>query len=222
MNSTKEAELIGMHTGDGTLYLTKYSVVWELRGGLDEKEYYLDRVKPLLESIFDVEIHPKFRSGGKNGCFGVQTCNKKIIKFFLTTGFKPGKKTHTVRIPKYILKANKKVKCAFIRGLFDTDGCLRFERINNKKNHTYPKWEFTSASKLLRDDLFELLLELGFRPCIWGRKYYKLCLAGIPQLERFMVEIGPANVKHLNKYELWQLHGYVAPRSHSLAIAVDC
>ena len=222
MISIKEAELIGMHTGDGTLYLTRYSVVWELRGGLDEKEYYNLHIKPLLESLFDIKIQPKFRSGGKNGCFGLQTCNKGIIKFFLAYGFKPGKKTHTVRIPKYILKANKKVQCAFIRGLFDTDGCLRFERINNKKYHTYPKWEFTSASKALRDDLFELLLKLGFRPNKWGKKYYKLCLPGIHNLERFMIEISPANIKHLNKYKLWQQYGYVAPRSHSLAIAVDC
>ena len=29
------AELIGMHTGDGTLYKTKWAIVWELRGGLN-------------------------------------------------------------------------------------------------------------------------------------------------------------------------------------------
>jgi len=32
------AELLGLHVGDGTLYMTNYGVVWELRGGLDEKQ----------------------------------------------------------------------------------------------------------------------------------------------------------------------------------------
>ena len=37
--NSKIAELIGMHIGDGTLYKTNRSLVWELRGALNEKEY---------------------------------------------------------------------------------------------------------------------------------------------------------------------------------------
>ena len=45
----KEAELIGMHVGDGTLYKTNCnSLVWELRGSIYEKEYYEDG-NPLKE-----------------------------------------------------------------------------------------------------------------------------------------------------------------------------
>jgi len=50
--NVKTAELIGMHTGDGTLYKTGWGLVWELRGGLNEKEYYSKHVKKLMESIF--------------------------------------------------------------------------------------------------------------------------------------------------------------------------
>ena len=41
--NSKIAELIGMHIGDGTLYKSNNSLIWELRGGLNEKEYYFIR-----------------------------------------------------------------------------------------------------------------------------------------------------------------------------------
>ncbi len=204
----KTAELIGMHTGDGTLYKTKRNLVWELRGGLNEKEYY-SHVKKLLESIFSGLIfNPKFRSGGKNGCYGVQTSKKQVTNFFIFYGFQSGCKTYTVRIPEYIKKSKRDIQFSFIRGLFDTDGCLRFEKINKNINHDYPKIEFTFASKLLRNDLYLLLKKLNYRPYIWGKRHYSLCLAGIDNLEKFMREISPKNTKHLNKYMFWKKHGH--------------
>ena len=217
--NSKIAELIGMHTGDGTIYKTNWSLVWELRGSLDEKAYYYKNVVPLLKSIFSIDFEPKFRSGGKNGCFGVQTSKKDVINLFISYGFKPGRKTHTARIPDYIKKANKEIKFAFIRGLFDTDGCLRFERINNNKNYTYPKIEFGFASKNLRDDLLILLDQLGYRCHKWGKINYRLCLAGIDNLEKFIKYVSPKNIKHLKKFWFWKKYGQCKPRSHSLAIA---
>ena len=105
------AELIGMHTGDGTLYKTKYALVWEIRGSLSEKEYYWFHVKPLLETIFEGLIFtPKFRSGGKNGCFGVQTCKKEVTRFFINSGFLPGHKSHSVSVPNYIFEADARIE----------------------------------------------------------------------------------------------------------------
>lgn len=202
------AELIGMHVGDGTLYKTTRSLVWELRGGLNEKEYYVSHVANLLESIFKIKFMPKFRSGGKRGCFGIQTSKRDVTSLFLNFGFFPGKKSHTVRIPEYIKNSNNKIKLAFIRGYFDTDGYLRFERINNNKNYNYPKIEFGTASVGLRGDLFYLLKNLGFRPYKWGKKMFCICLAGIDNLEKFIKEVSPKNKKHLNKYTLWKRYGH--------------
>ena len=206
--NSKIAELIGMHVGDGTLYKTKSCLVWEIRGSLYEKEYYI-HVKKLLESIFKGELfNPKYRSGGKNGCFGIQSSNRKVTSFFLEYGFKPGCKTYSVDIPTYIKKSNKRIQFSFIRGLFDTDGYLRFERINKNDKYTYPKIEFCFASINLRDDLYFLLRNLGYTPHKWGKKYYSLCLAGRTNLKKFMKEVAPKNAKHLNKYFFWKKHGY--------------
>tara|TARA_B100002003_G_scaffold214670_1_gene213034 strand:- start:2 stop:664 length:663 start_codon:yes stop_codon:yes gene_type:complete len=207
--NSKIAELIGMHIGDGTLYKTNWSLVWELRGGLNEKDYYFNNVKPLLESIFkNLEFYPKFRSGGKNGCFGIQTSKKDVTNLFLQFGFKPGRKTHTVKVPEYIYQSNIKIKLAFLRGIFDTDGCIRFDRINNQKLHTYPRVEIGSASKDLRDGLARLLKILGFRYFIWGKDCYMICVGGKEQSTKWFKIIKPANKKHLNRFNFWMENGY--------------
>ncbi len=204
----KIAELIGMHVGDGTLYKTNWCFVWELRGSLNEKDYYVNHVSNLLQPIVNIEFTPKFRSGGKNGCFGIQTSKKEVTSLFLELGFNPGRKTHTVRIPDYIKNSNRTTKLAFLRGYFDTDGCLRFERINKRKVHEYPHIEFSTFSKALKEDLLVLLFEMGFRATTWGRAEFKVRLSVKDNLRKFMDEVSPSNKKHLNKHQFWNKHGY--------------
>ena len=218
--NSKIAELIGMHIGDGSLYKTKSCLVWELRGSLKEKDYYNSNVKPILEGIFNLEFRPKFRSGGKNGCFGIQTSKKQVTNLFLNLGFHPGRKTHNATVPDYILSSKDSIKISFIRGLFDTDGCIRFDKINKQKLHTYPRIELGFASLKLRDGLATLIRKLGFRCFIWGNKNYVVCLAGKDQTTKWFKIVKPNNKKHLNRFEFWRERGYYKPRSHSLAIAV--
>lgn len=113
----------------------------------------------------------------------MQISKKEVTSFFLDYGFKPGRKTYTVRIPDYIKKSSKKVKLSFLRGLFDTDGCLRFDK-NHTKIYYYPKIEFDLASPMLIYDLSYMLTELGFLNHTWKCKNStKLCVAGKTMLE---------------------------------------
>ena len=210
----KISELLGAHCGDGTLYKTSRGIVWELRGELSEKGYYFDNICPLLKDIFDLDLVSKFRSGGANGVWGIQTSKKKITHFFLKYGFVPGTKTYTVSVPKPVKESSIGVKRAFVRGLFDTDGCLRFDRIKNRIEHTYPRIELGFASKVLRDELKVLLDELGFRSFNWNdRTYYKICIAGKKMLGKWIEEISPKNPKHLKKYDFWVKNGFYVPKS---------
>ena len=196
MITEKEAELIGMHVGDGTLYKTgKKSIVWELRGSVEEKEYY-EHVSKLLQEIFNLKLEPKFR---KPNAWGIQTSKKEITSFFINNGFIPGTKTYTVRIPDYIKNSDIKLKLAFVRGLFDTDGCLRFEK-NRTPFRYYPRIEFGFASKMLVQDLFEMLSFLGFRVYRWeDRAAWRLGMAGKENLNKWMKEVAPSNSKHFKK-----------------------
>ena len=213
--TSEVAELLGAHVGDGTLYRTNRGIVWEIRGALEEKDYYIQNICPLLNTIFNLEIISKFRNGGPNGVWGVQTTKKLIIQLFLDYGFNSGRKTHTVQVPDYIINTNDELKKAFVRGLFDTDGCLRFDKINNKPDYSYPRIEFSSASRELRNTLNTLLITLGFRTFIWNdRNNFCLSTTGIKMLEKWINEIKPRNPKHLKKYYNWKEKGFYNPNMH--------
>lgn len=197
----KEAELIGAHIGDGTLYLSGKTLVWELRGSIYEQDYYA-HMSQLINDLFSVEIKPKYR--GPNS-YGIQTTNKTITQFFIGRGFSPGKKVYTVKVPDYIKAAQNSIKQTFIRGLFDTDGCIVFEK-NRTPYHYYPRIEFSFASKNLRDDLIFLFDDLGFKSHHWQttRKdgmEFKVSLAGFLNLDNWTTLIEPANSKHLIRIE---------------------
>jgi len=112
-----------------------------------------------------------------------------------------------MRIPKIIFKSSKQVKYAFIRGFFDTDGCLRFDS-NKYRKHFYPKIELSSASKGFIEDLTKLLKTRDVDCYYWqDRKYHKICLAGKTKLIHWFKTISSNNPKHLNKYLNWKNKG---------------
>lgn len=210
--TNKSAELIGMHIGDGTLYKTTWGLVWELRGGKDEVEYY-EYISKLIEELLQIKFTPKHRAGGS---YGIQTSNKQIINFFLKAGFTPGSKTWTVKIPKEILE-NNKASLHCIRGIFDTDGHLRFDSPNRPKTYHYPRVLLNIASHELIKQIRNILESNGFNVSVWKAGiYYKLAVNGNRNLENWMKFIGFSNPKHFKKHELWKEQGYVKPRSLNL------
>ncbi len=227
----ESAELIGIHTGDGTLYKTnRKTLVWESRGHLEEKEYYVRNVTNLIKTVFDLEIPSKWRSGGYHGVWGIQTCNKFITQFFLDAGFKPGSKSRIITVPDYIWDADLRIQHAFIRGYFDTDGSFSCEKINRNILHTYPRVTFGTVCCKFRDQFNDLLKQLGFRTLIWTScGSFHIGLKGNEQSHKWFKEITPHNTKHLKKYLFWKEHGFYEPfldiryltrkpRSHSLVV----
>ena len=94
-----------------------------------------------------------------------------------------------------------------IRGLFDTDGCLRFDG-NKYRKHFYPKIEITSASQNLIKDLIKLLKTIDLECYYWkDNEYHKICLAGKTKLLTWFNTISSNNPKHLNKYFYWKNKG---------------
>jgi hypothetical protein len=202
------AELLGMHAGDGTLYRaskrTTSGLVWELRGNLDEKEFYESHVIPLIAQLgFTLQGH--YRSGGKNGCYGVRCCKREFVNLFINYGFTPGTKTKIVCIPEVIKKSTTEIKSAFLRGLFATDGSVYLARHQNNIPY-YPVVEFVSASELLRNDVRQLLQELEIGSHIWtylpkqrGGPAYFCRINGLTKLRKFHQTIGFSNPKHLKR-----------------------
>ncbi len=202
----KQAELLGMHAGDGSLYRTNTGFVWELRGGLDEKDFYDSYVKELVFQATGVLVNPKFRSGGKNGCYGIQSCNKEIVKLLTEASFPVGKKTFTVETPHEILNGYEKLKAGFIRGLVATDGCTCLAKVNGKKVADYPCIYIASSSERLISQVSEILSELGLRHHSWSyiprrsaKPTWQIRINGVAMTKIFLQKIGLSNPKHFSR-----------------------
>lgn len=194
------AELFGLHAGDGSLYSTNRGKVWELRGNKKEKEFYDEHIIPLLKRIYAYPFIGKERKGGKNGCYGTSCCQKDFHSILINAGFKVGKKSKTVSIPKSVFESNKSMKRGFLRGFFATDGTAYL----NKNN--YPLIEVASASQLIIEQISTLLYEFNIKNYFWeyspkrrGGKTYHLRISGKQRCRTFINSIGLINPVHYER-----------------------
>ena len=195
----KLAEEIGMQFGDGFLSEKRYD--YRLKGNpKDEKEYYINYIKPLFKELYNVDLNLK--ESWKS--FGFELYSQAICEFKRKTlGIKPGKK-YDITIPKKIKVNNQKILAAFIKGLFDTDGSLRFKSQYGYKKY-YPVIEISLTSKELIGEVANILKMFGFN--IWegyNEKYGRISLNGISNFKRYKELIGWSSQKNLNKVKEWE------------------
>jgi len=197
------AEEIGLHIGDGSMNYYKNRGLYQLRGHIvDDKLHYQERIKVLYKEIFDINI--KLRDMKSSGVFGFQIWSDELIDFkskFL--GLPLGKKTDFL-IPNKIVVSEELSK-KFLRGYFDTDGCLYIE---NKRGKPYPRVEFATISPKFAKQLQKVLQKLGFKYSIFveNRVKYgwknlsKIRICGFKMTQKWFEEISPKNPKHVAKY----------------------
>jgi len=153
----------------------------------------------------------------------------KFVKSSRNIGFPIGKKTHTVRTPQSVIDTgNAVIFGAFLRGYFDADGSLSFQRRKRggygefkRTYHYYPRLFLKSASKdLIHFDIKNMLDSTNFRHRIYNRtklegKYlsYAAVMKGPAQLDLWIKEIGFSNPVHLTKYHVWKRFGFCPPRT---------
>jgi len=152
----KLAEFLGILTGDG--YITKLPRTFQFGIVVDaikDKEYLENYVKPLVEKLFEVKTRITFRNGALNLIF----YSKNIGEYITSLGFPVGKKGNLPIID--FVKQNEKLWPYFLRGYFDTDGCIFWDQ---RKIYTkpYPRITFTTISESLANDLKNCLEKLGF------------------------------------------------------------
>ena len=105
------------------------------------------------------------------GVYGFYIFDRRLVDYFNSLGIKSGSKLN-IEIPRYILN-NKSLSRRFLRGLFDTDGSIYFEKNRSAKMpiHNRPNIKLGTVSRNLANDLFNLLIDLKFNPRM--KKPYK-------------------------------------------------
>ncbi|MDO8592656.1 MAG: LAGLIDADG family homing endonuclease [bacterium] len=192
--SEKLAEFFGIMFGDGHLSNYQASVTTSSE---TDKEHAL-HTKKLIQELFNIK--PSFKIRKQENVVIVVASSRNLVKFLNKNGMPIGNKIENKLTAPDWIKNNSLYRKAFIRGLFDTDGCVYLDthRIN-KKTYKHLGLTITSYADNLILDIIDFLRSLGFSPT--NRKTQKsVFLRRQQEIVRYFKEIGTNNPKHYNRY----------------------
>jgi len=194
MESEQLAELCGIIMGDGHVNNYQISMTTNLR--TDYKHALF--VQKLFKSCFSTPVSIRKRYN-KNVVIVVLS-SKVAADFLVKKGLVRGHKINAdMRIPAWI-KKNKAYSKAFIRGLFDTDGCVYLDKHQIKgKLYKYIGWTITSNAGTFLLDVTNLMEQLGF-PVTKRPSQNSVFLRRREEVKRYFAEIGTSNSKHKARY----------------------
>lgn len=221
------AEFCGAMMGDGWIQSNGKSLF--LAGNPSEdKDYYDKNIVPIVSHLI---VPVKAGNFPYWGVYGIGIYKKDLVKEVLSWGLLKGKKVDVVSIPSWIKSSSLKIKMAFLRGIFDTDGSIfaqkdytKYSDSFNSRYHTKARIRITSISKKLIDELATILSSLNFRYTIRSRDAgfrhhrnnntsYYLEINSIKDVHRFFKQIKSKNPKHITKYKIWKRFGFCPPKT---------
>ena len=213
------AYLIGFHLGDGHMRQYKRpfgieSTIFYDGHSINEYSHYENYICPLIKRLFNYSCKINVRKDSNN--LNVIIGSRAIVNFMhLQCKLPLGPKTNA-SIPDIIKTADIRIKCAFLRGLADTDFSLTFKK--RVKTDYYPVINFQTGCKSLYEDTKNLLTELGFRVVhnyVKSHRYdkvhdaYYIQISGRNQLKKWMKKVGFASPNHMTRYLVWKKLGYL-------------
>ena len=205
------AELVGIILGDGHLH-TKFNRI-TIVGSLEDYYYYKKRVMPLFEELFG--IRPILKRRNDRNAYYLRLEKKEIFEIFTKEiGLIRGNKKNA-HVPQCILR-NRELLLFFLRGLFDTDGCLKFSMQNKNLNY-YPRVRLAFKKSKFAKEIGIAIRKLDFNLGAWEESRINGLLAyeisGKNNLARWFGLIKPSNPVHISKYLFWKKFGHYIPKS---------
>jgi len=194
--SKEFAELIGVILGDGSIWSKNNYYYLRICGDSEkDREYLLNYVKPLFETIFNKKM---FVYKHKNHKEIFLSIGSKDVVFTLNYwGLLAGNKKHNNQgIPKWIFESEDYLK-ACVRGLIDTDGSLC-----PITGRDYDYIWFSSNIKNLRKTFSLAMNQLGFRNSKWNIRKNRTpdtYIGNKKDIEKYIQTISFKNDRHLRK-----------------------
>ncbi|MBW3019422.1 hypothetical protein KY329_04540 [Candidatus Woesearchaeota archaeon] len=187
-------EFYGALLGDGWLSINKNKgrTQWwvGLCGHSKKDREYLMHIKKIMENLFHRKVTVKTKE--EKNCTELIMCHKHLVNFLHKKyGFPIGRKTNLV-LPETC--NNWQSAKHAIRGVFDTDGSLYFDK--TPAGNPYPVISIHMNAPLLLCQIKSQLLRQGFK--VRFRKN-EIILKGNKQIQKWMKEIGSRNPKHFLK-----------------------
>jgi len=226
MIDEERAELCGAIIGDG--WIEKREMGFFLAGNpTEDKEYYDSHITQIIEDVLNVKTKPK--SFPYWGVYGVSLYKKCYIEALLNLGLPKGRKVYNASIPDWIQNSGEDIFFSFFRGLFDTDGCIQFDKDFTKyaneftsKYHCKARARITSVSPVLMNQVFDLLTRNGiictkrirpggFRNNRNNNDSYVVEINRKDAIRWLFEDVVPSNTKHTTKYMVWKKFGFCPP-----------
>jgi hypothetical protein len=200
------AEFFGVLTGDGYINkYRKYDYVIEIAGNkISDSNYLQNYLSNLIKKLFN--LNPNYIERNDQNSAYLRILSKLIFNYLIKKGFKKGKKGK-IKIPNWI-KKDKNFMKFFIKGVFDTDGCIS---LKNKEGKKYPVISITSKSEKLLYSIKKYLNSIKLNSSITKqidktRNYnkdvirYKLEINGYKNLTNWFTIIGSSNKRNILKF----------------------
>jgi hypothetical protein len=190
-------EFIGAFIGDG--FMNKYGSkhIIQITGDLKlDKEYYRETLIPIITKI-SPKSNPSLKY--KDNTLRLNLYSKGIYELF-TQRFKmkSGKKVYTVTIPEEIINSgNYNLINSCLRGIYDTDGCVAFDK---RKSYTksYIRIVLHMKSPELIRQIYNLLIKQDIN-ATRTKDIEHIQINGITECKKFVQKVGFSNPRHLNK-----------------------
>jgi intein/homing endonuclease len=206
------AYLCGIFAGDGSIGYRRKKNEYSLKvvgNPKDEKEFYHQVIGPRFEKVFG--IFPRMKYHDSKTTYGFSVYSKSIYNYLTkVVGLPYGVKYPTLKIPEIFYREEKLV-VAFVRGVFDTDGCISFKK-SHKTYPNYPVINLTSKSAEFIREIANFLSTLGLKFSVlynYKQKDLRIVkgfttvsridISGHINLHLWMDQIGFYSPKHLEK-----------------------
>ncbi|GEM_PF-315657 len=194
--SKELCEFVGAFIGDG--YLGGNDVVGISGHSTLDCNYHHYLAKK-AEILFG--ISPCFYKSKVKKAIYTRFNSQNLVKMFNQRfGFPLGEKTYIVKIPREILSADEALLFRTVRGIFDTDGCVFFDKRKIYKK-PYPRITLEIESQNLAEQLVQILGRHFSVRHKFGTKRGSCVVEiyGHAQLEKWMSIIGFSNERHLDR-----------------------
>lgn len=196
--SEELCEFIGVIIGDG--FTNEYNRHYQTQITGDRKldyDYYNERLIEICKILFS--ISPKVKE--RDNVIRIDIFSKNLFEMLTKRFMIPkGKKCYTVTIPSEIIITHENLLNSTIRGMFNTDGGVGFDKRKTYKK-PYVRINYTSTSEKLINQIHIILDSYNIKHSIHKKDKlaYMIQINGERNVKKFLLKIGFSNNRHLNK-----------------------
>ncbi|MEK6936618.1 MAG: LAGLIDADG family homing endonuclease [Nanoarchaeota archaeon] len=194
---------IGLFIGDGFTNKYKRTYITEFTGDKrTEKLFYLNYITNTVQNLFN--LTPRILIVPNENTIRFILYSKALFKM-ITQRFKihAGRKSLTVLIPDEILNSNSEIIKACVRGIYDAEGCVFFDKRKVYKK-PYVRIELHMNNLAILNQVHKLLKGFQIKSTLGIIKNnLRVTIYTKEEVKKFIKEIGFFNPKQLEKLKIY-------------------